>query len=296
MTKRTEKSVVILSSILMTFCLSVGSLFLTTVTYASANTIEASSLTTVRGTVRFEKRNTVVPMANGLIADALDMTASFCDGDNCPRSNPYWAVIVDDGHRQYEMHQPFALGAKRAPMFVQIGGVILRPGTEISLEGSIESISESYGIIADVKSISVISSPALPGQDMVGSIYGMEGPGWNCLGSENPGAGVNALVWYGRQSIMSNESFHIRVVVNKMIDTNRVQQGVTEINNVQLMQLAGSLVYQGAVDDTAATLAIQRNSPLIRNYPSTLSVSSSQGGMGVRMLCSPVSTLPPTSF
>jgi hypothetical protein len=296
MTKRTEKKSMKMALIAMTLCLSLASLFSASGTYASVNSIESSSLTTVRGTVRFEKRNTIVPMGDNLIAEALDMSVSFCDGDGCPRPSAYWAVIVDDGRRQYEMHQAFAVGAKRAPMFIQINGVMLRPGSEIALEGSIESISESYGIISDVKSISVISNPKLPGQGMTDSIYGMEGPGWNCASNDYSSQGVNALVWYGRQSVMSNESFHIRVVVQKMIDTNRVHQGVTDINNVQLMQVGGSLVYQGAVDDTAATLAIQRNSPMVRNYPSTLSVSSARGGMGVRMLCSPVSTLPPTSF
>ncbi len=283
MTKRTETCFLIL-------CLTVATLFSAVRASAAEETIGVAALMTVRGTVRFEKRSTVVPMINDLLADALSATLPFCDGGNCPRSNPYWAVTVNDGKRLYELHQPFAIGSLRAPSFVEINGVILRPGAEITVEGSIESLSETYGIISDVKSISVLSSPGLPGLEMVGSIYGAESSGWNCQSTEDPNNGVDAWIWYGRETRRSRESFHLRVVIKRLINIGRIQQGVTDISNVQMSQVAGNIVYQGSVDDTAATLAIQRNSPQIRNYPSRLAISSMQGALGARMLCSPVSS------
>jgi hypothetical protein len=300
MTKRTESLTCYLmnkvSTIVLTLGLSVATAGSATLAYAAGDGIEASTVTTVRGKVLFEKRNTVVPYGGDLF-HAISELLPFCDSmNNCPRSSPYWAMLVDDGQRQYELHQPFAMGSSRAPESVQIGGVVLHQGNQVSVEGSIETISDSYGIISEVKSISILSNATLGTQNYLQSIYGAEGTGWTCVSSDNPSYGVDAYIWYGRQNRTENENFHLRVIAKRLNDLAHLQQGVTEIGNVRMRQVAGNIVYEGEIDDTAATLAIRRDSPQIRNYPSSLSVSTLQGSLGVRMLCNPIEIAAPTSY
>jgi hypothetical protein len=280
-------------SFLSALCLAVAVLFSTAAgASVSDDTFEIAAMTTVRGTVHFEKRNTVVPYFNGMSADVVNSAMPVCSEDFCPRSNPYWAVIVQDGQRLYELHQPFAIGATRAPNFVEVSGVKLRPGFEIALEGSIESISESYGIISDVKSISVLSSRSMPGQGSLAATYGygvQMAYGWSCASLEDPYNGLNAYVWYGRKSHADGLGFHLRVIAKKISDLANLHQGVTEISYLQMKQTSSNLIYQGSASDLAAILAIQKTvSPQISNYPSSLRISNMQGSMGLRMYCNPI--------
>jgi len=218
----------------------------------------------------------------------------FCDSIGCPQSSPYWTLMVEDGNRQYEFHQPFAMGSSRAPEYVEVGGVMIRSGVEVAVVGAIEPITPTYGIISEVKNVSVLSNHSLTAEAYVDSIWGAEGTGWNCANAENIGYSVGAWIWYGRRSVSENETFHLRVMA-KRVSTGINQQGVAEIGNVQMKQLSSSLVYEGAIDATAAALAISRSSPQIRNYPSTLRISTAQSMNGapfpiagaVRMICNP---------
>jgi hypothetical protein len=99
---------------------------------------------------------------------------------------------------------------------------------------------------------------------------------------------VNAFIWYRRDNPWEKENVHLRVVAKKIGDLGKLQQGVTEMAHVQLKELSGNLVYQGAIADTAAILAISRSPMVNQSYPSSLSVSSLHSSLGVRMICSPI--------
>jgi hypothetical protein len=272
----------------MMACLSIAAAISVVPAYASEPTVEASAMATVRGKVSFQRRNTVVPFSEGFIGETLNLAAeSFCNGFGCPQSSPYWAVIVDDGTRRYEFHEAFALGASRAPQFVEIRGVAVHPGAEIAVVGSVEPVSPTYGIISEVRNVSLISNRYEAYAPMLDSVYGVEDTAWNCASSEDQDHSVTAYVWYGRRSIQENETFHLRVIAKRTNDPVHLQ-GVTDISNVQLKQYSGNIVYEGAIDDTSASLAIRRNSPQIHTYPSSLTISSAQGSLGVRMYCSPI--------
>lgn len=289
MTNRNGSDVGIMPSFLRTLCLAVAVLFSAAGTHAADDTFEIAAMTTVRGTVRFEKRSTVVPYIENMMTEVVNSAMPVCTDDYCPRSNPYWAVIVDDGQHEYELHQPFAIGESRAPNFLEINGVKVRPGFQVAVEGSIETISPSYGIISDVTKISVLSAKVMPGQARLEADYGTAlAYGWSCMSLEDPFNGVNAYVWYGRKSRSENFGFHLRVIAKRIYDLAHLHQGVTDISYLQMKQVSNNIVYQGAVDDTAATLAIQRVSPQVYNYPSNLRISSIQGSMGVRMFCNPM--------
>jgi hypothetical protein len=290
MTERTGSDVGIMPSFLSALCLAVAVLFSTAAgASVSDDTFEIAAMTTVRGTVHFEKRNTVVPYSDSIAGNEFSSVLPVCNENFCPRSNPYWAVVIADGQRQYEFHQPFAIGASRAPNFVEVSGVKLRPGFEIALEGSIDSISDSYGIISDVKRISVLSSRPMPGLERLEAGYGVQmAYGWSCASLEDPSNGLNAYVWYGRRSHTDGLGFHLRVIAKRIADLANLHQGVTEISYLQMKQTTANLIYQGAARDLAATLAIQKTvSPQINNYPSSLRISNLQGSMGVRMFCNP---------
>lgn len=94
----------------------------------------------VRGKVAFEPRSTIVPMM-------------ICEQKICPKSRPWWAMVIYQDGIQYEMDEQFAIGSETAPESMEIVGAVIRPGSTIVVEGRIEVIVAGYAIISDVRRI-----------------------------------------------------------------------------------------------------------------------------------------------
>jgi hypothetical protein len=293
MTNRTGSDVGIMPSFLGTLCLAATMIFSAAGALAADNNYEIAAMTTIRGTVHFEKRNTVVPFSDNETSEVVNSALPGCEDGLCPRSNPYWAVLVDDGQHLYELHQPFAIGEVRSPKFIEVNGVKIRPGFEVAIEGSVDEISPNYGIIADVKSISVLSSKVLPAQGRLETQYQTSlSYGWNCVGFKDPFNGLNAYVWYGQKKPTDSFGFHLRMTAKQIDDHAPLRQGVTVIYDLEMKHFAKGIVYQGAASDMAAILAIQGASAQVGTYPSSLKISNTQGSLNVRMFCSPVVMMP----
>jgi len=97
----------------------------------------------VKGKAVFEKRHTLVPM-------------SVCESDNCPRSQPYWVLVVSQGETKYELDQLFATGSTIPPEFVEVAGVVIRSGSRVVFDAQIEKISPRYALIVEVQRASLL--------------------------------------------------------------------------------------------------------------------------------------------
>lgn len=99
----------------------------------------------VTGEVVFEARSTIVPMV-------------VCKpGEECPKSVPYWVVVLTRDGVKHEIAQPFAKGQKQIPESVEVSGVVVRPGTRLLVEGLIRAISPRYAIIAEISRVDVLA-------------------------------------------------------------------------------------------------------------------------------------------
>jgi hypothetical protein len=110
---------------------------------------DGSVLSSVSGRASFERHVKLTPM--------------ICIEDNCPSRGPaevYWSLVVISNGARYEFSQPIALGSsnRSAPANIQLAGVELHPGEEISVQGLIETYSDDYGVISQIDSISVLNN------------------------------------------------------------------------------------------------------------------------------------------
>lgn len=104
-------------------------------------------IVTLDGSVSFEHHMTLIPL--------------FCEqGSPCLNpaieSKPYWAMVLTTptGVR-YELSRPLLIEADRAPPGYRIHGVYLRAGDQVTLSGIVQTLTDDYGIISEVDSVSV---------------------------------------------------------------------------------------------------------------------------------------------
>ena len=100
----------------------------------------------VVGSAHFEKRYTLVPLG----------TENVCQNDFCPKSEPYWALVLENNGTQYEMDSIFDRGDTRSPEMLNVLGTIIRPGSRVVLDGELESFSNDYSVISQVKRASLV--------------------------------------------------------------------------------------------------------------------------------------------
>jgi hypothetical protein len=110
---------------------------------------DGSVLSSISGRASFERHVKLTPM--------------ICIEDHCPSRGPaevYWSLVVSSNGARYEFSQPIALGSgnRGAPLNIQLGGVDLHPGEEISIQGLIQTYSDDYGVISQIDSISVLNN------------------------------------------------------------------------------------------------------------------------------------------
>ncbi|MEK6706980.1 MAG: hypothetical protein AABZ06_14475 [Bdellovibrionota bacterium] len=100
---------------------------------------------TVIGKVTFEKRTTIVPL-------------SICEqGQICPKPQIYWSVMVHSNGVRYEIDEVFGLGNFKAPEYVELTGVVIKPGCQVALVGRVEPITKDYVIVSDIKQAMVLN-------------------------------------------------------------------------------------------------------------------------------------------
>lgn len=224
----------------------------------------------IQGKVQFQKRSTVVPMSGGEFT-----TESLCTSEKCPKSNPYWAVVIVQGDTVYELNQAFAFGKSRAPEYVQIENVLIRPGVEVYMEGTVETISPTYGIIGDVKVVTLVDGEKVLMRRNPGGteyVWNLDAAGWSCQSYDTDGS-VSARIWYGRRTNQEPEAFHIRVTA-KSFENSVVVEHVIDLGNVQVRDVAGKLSFESKAPQADASLAIHKNPSQLRNFPATLRVSN----------------------
>jgi hypothetical protein len=108
---------------------------------------DITTIATVKGTAAIERRSTVVP----LLACEEEM-----DSVPCLKSHPYWVLtLVQDGVK-YQLDTIYAMGKEERPDYVDVSGAIIRPGSEILLEGQIQLISPGFALIRDLKRIDLV--------------------------------------------------------------------------------------------------------------------------------------------
>lgn len=227
----------------------------------------------VQGKVLLEKRTTIVPLVDGVEATAICRPVAPCS-----HPSTYWSFVVLDGMTKYELVHPFASGQANRPEFVEINGVAIRPGSEVEVEGTVEVLSPTYGVISEVTNIRLVRGfqMNLP-QDMgTSAFWKLDQSGWECHG---PDAAVSARIWYGKNSPNEDEAFHFSISMN---------QAFADIGRVQIKRTQGSVIYSAQALAAEAVLMIQHDTQRIRDFPSILMLSRGFPFTGnLQMACSP---------
>jgi hypothetical protein len=118
--------------------LAMGFLALSSVSFAEE--LPLGLETKVVGNAHFERRYTFVPMHSDIL----------CRGMPCPKSEPYWALVLDNDGVQYEMDHKFNLGEHVSPELIEVLGTVIRPGSRVMLDGQVEPLAENHNIVSHV--------------------------------------------------------------------------------------------------------------------------------------------------
>ncbi|MBC7692075.1 MAG: hypothetical protein H7222_09915 [Methylotenera sp.] len=99
---------------------------------------------TVSGKVTFERRWTIVPMI-------------MCQPQSlpCVKSHPYWVLTVTQDGVKYQLDTVYALGNENAPEAMNVNGALIRQGSQVSLEGRIQLISQGFAVISDLNRVDI---------------------------------------------------------------------------------------------------------------------------------------------
>ena len=113
---------------------------------------DVSTIGKVKGKVSFERRATIVPLGDVQGGQESQM---MCENAICAKSEPYWVLVILQDKVKYELQEMFNLGSESPPESVLVSGAIIRPGTQITLEGRIQLIAPGYATIRDIRRIDV---------------------------------------------------------------------------------------------------------------------------------------------
>lgn len=126
--------------------MAMGLLVIASAASALADNFPLKVSAQVVGNAHFERRFTFVPLRAEL----------FCTNAPCPKSEPYWALVLQSDGVQYEMDHQFSMGATTAPELVEVLGTVIRPGSRVMLDGEVESLSADYAVVTHVKAASLV--------------------------------------------------------------------------------------------------------------------------------------------
>ena len=193
----------------------------------------------IQGEVYFEKRYTKV-------------VHEECESGVCPHSEPYWTVLIRVGNVSYIVNKRYGLGRSRAPQEVELGGVALREGMMIQLDGVVYSYASDSFVISEVVKVSLLREL-----------------GWAChsLGGERS---IFARVW---RDPLEVESSRYRLRVQEI--RNRRVRTLAELNQMSVSLNDQWLVFEGETRDSqglGVRLEIQQSQQEFRDVPSQLTL------------------------
>jgi len=223
---------------------------------------------TIEGRVVFQKRFTKV-------------VHEECGLRPCRESQAYWSVLIQSSDRVFLVNQRFQMGSSRVPVEVELGGVRLREGVLVQLEGMLYSYSSGFFVISDLQKVSLLGEL-----------------GWACQSTEGGGRTLFARVWreFPEEFHSSSVAYRLRV---QEVSERRVQT-LADVRSVGMISDDRSLVFYGRSVDPAVQnveLVIEGQAQGFRDLPSQLSLFKSAGGLpsdessgatelSVRMSCS----------
>ena len=101
---------------------------------------------TVEGRVVFQKRFTKV-------------LHEECHVGPCLESQAYWSVLIQSQDSSFLVNQRFQVGNAQAPFEVELGGVVLREGMWVQLEGAIYAYSLNLFVISELQKVHLSNAP-----------------------------------------------------------------------------------------------------------------------------------------
>jgi hypothetical protein len=127
----------------------------------------ASNADWIEGIVTIEKRATIVASDPGCT--------------ECQKSKPFWALVVRQPKKTFELNEMFFLGNEDAPPAVELAGISIQPGAEIQLRAEVAADYGQYAFVGKVEQVRVVREVTIP-----------ETPVWTCR-SRN-GSDVDLIV------------------------------------------------------------------------------------------------------
>lgn len=226
-----------------------------------------AKLTHIQGQARFERRSTIVPM-------------TVC-GDNAPCTKPevYWSLLIvnRDTGKQYELDEPFAVGSPIPPEAIEISGVLVRSGSRVIVEGSVELVSQDYAYLTEIKAIRVVvedgdgngTRPALT--SITENTHDLVDPfssGWGCRTAPNAeGDALHAQIWYSSPR-KGPEGFRMRLF-RKGVEGDGFRQ-IAAFEDLNVASERSAVVYRAEADRAAALLTISQVTDKLFDLPSEL--------------------------
>lgn len=194
----------------------------------------AENYSQISASVSFERRSTVVPLcvASGEL--------------RCPKPERYWSIVFVGEKVRYELDQIFAMGSRTAPEFLELEGVLLRPGTRVILEGLVEPVSEDYAFLSKIRDLNLVMDQRANSH----VVY----PQWECSGVVDDQTHVAAQVWYSGTG-RAAKAYKLQVSAEN-------QQGrrmdLAFLQDVTVSSDQDWLTYRGATSLVSADLAIHQ--------------------------------------
>jgi len=208
------------------------------------SSLSAEDVKTVTGKATFEKRSTIVPM-------------TYCENQDCPTSQSYWVLMLDENGYKYELEQMFAVDVEAAPESLEVLGTVIRPGALVEIEARINSLTENYAMMSDVRQASLVNE-----------ITARNYPLWHCVTGLDEGQKIQAEVW------KREGSYELRVIAHD--DT--IVGEVAQLNHVISRTEAERVFFNGEQGTAKAELRLDQGGRLLVNVPSFLEFSGLQVG------------------
>lgn len=203
----------------------------------------------IQGVASFERRSTVV---------SLD----YCEGDSCVTPKVYWALMIQSGHSKYQLNQIFAEGSVDAPEHVELGSVIIRPGTHLSLEARVDVVTRDYVILSSPRKINFIMDlTELPSRQ---DFYG-----WTChsLGEAKP-------LYVDIIQISREGEYTMRIQSVGETDQDPAQT-LAEFDQVKFVRTDDVVNFAGSAHRINAELVIDYRGGKFNDFESSLMVTHS---------------------
>jgi hypothetical protein len=98
------------------------------------------------GQVKFEPRYTRI-------------IENSCAGVRCEPSTSsqvYWRIAIVAGENQYVLNSQFNQGNPTLPESIQLGEMIVRPGSTVQIEGNVLPVAHNLFLITDIEKMSLV--------------------------------------------------------------------------------------------------------------------------------------------